>query len=146
MPDRSLYLRGLRTSIRTNATAFGYSVLATATLTTLAYYLGSPSPWEIFLFILGSTTGFTGLEAAVSDLFQKRMRGDRSDVVVLGSAMNVLALSLSYAVIVLLSWSWSSTWNWLVAPLLGSTIYLMLVGIEMALAAKAQEDDRSGGG
>lgn len=139
MIDLSGYRRGIRTSIRINATAFGYSILATAAMGVVSERHGSPDGSDLLLFVMGAALAFSALEAAVSGFFRHRVREERSDVVVLGNALNFISIGAALGVAWMAS-SWAgSTLSWFITPLLSSVAYLLVVGLEMALAIQAQE-------
>lgn len=132
------YLAGLRTSIRGNAAAYAYSVTITATFGALSLEEAPASGGRIFLFALGAAAAFTIVEAAGSNLFRDRSRGEPSEVVVLGSAMGVLSIASSLGaafVVVALLDGWLS---WLLAPAGTTAVYLVASALEMGLARKAE--------
>ena len=86
---------GLRTSIRNNASAFGYSIAVTLAFS-LAHEKNRPfGLGGALLFVLGASVSFVLLEALASHGFRLRMRGDPPEVVAVGSAFSLLSIGLS---------------------------------------------------
>lgn len=131
------FTKGVRSALRNNSSAFGFSVYVTATFGTLAK--GPPKLVEVLLFVGGNAAAFTFTEALASKMFRVRPREEPSEVVMLGSAINFFAISLA----VLTAWGISEILTprvaWVLAPFLGSTVFIAISGIEMALARRAEE-------
>jgi hypothetical protein len=70
------YRHGLRTSIRNNSAAFGYSIVATADFTVLEHSVSAPGLKEIYLFIAGAAGAFALLEAVATRFFTEQARGE----------------------------------------------------------------------
>jgi hypothetical protein len=96
---------------------------------------------DLFLFLVGSGLAFTVVEAVVSRGFRLRMREERSDVVILGSAMNLIFISAGFGVIVGAGMLLPVRMAWFGGGLTGTLTYLLVGGIELALARRAQGED-----
>lgn len=131
--------RALRTSIHNNAMVFGYSVMITATFGVLQVSVGTPSLPRIFLFLGGAAAAFTTVEAAASNLFRNRMREERAEAVVLGSAINFLSISGAVGLAALVGELARSWVGWLCGPFAATTLYLVTTAVELTLAARAEE-------
>jgi hypothetical protein len=94
---------GVRTALRNNVSAYGFSVMITATFGVLTAALGSPDVGEVFVFAAGGVTGVTVVEGVSSRNFRQRMRGDPSDVVVLGAAIGYFSVGLAIGVATLVT-------------------------------------------
>ncbi len=134
MSTLSRYTNGVRASLRYNASAFGYSVMITATFGALNTLIGSPALPDLFLFVVGATAAFAVVDMIVSDFFRNRLRGEPSEVVALGSAMAILSVSSAVGVGALTGTFLRSWIGWLLGPFGATVVYLAVVGIEMALA------------
>jgi hypothetical protein len=132
------YAHGLRTGIRNNSIAYGYSILATVGFGALSSLAGSPSIAQMFLYAVGGGLGFALVELVASRGFRKEMKGERSDVVVLGSAINVISISAGLGVVVAIGSLWRWWVAWLLAPLVATVVYLLVVGFEVAFARRAE--------
>lgn len=131
--------RGLRTSIRYNSSAYGFSALVTTTLAVRQTAVGAPSAFELFLFVAGAGLAFTVLEAAASNFFRVRIRGERSDVVLLGSSLALGSMSLGLAGAWAVSELVGHTVGWMLASFTATVLYVFIAGVEMALAHRAEE-------
>ena len=132
------YAQGVRTGVRNNSTAYGFSVLITASFGALNALVGAPGIPQLFLFVAGAGLGFVLIEAAASHGFKDAIRGDRREVVVIGSAINLISISSALGAAVLVGYLWPWWVAWLAAPLLATVVYLGVNGLEMALARGAE--------
>jgi len=131
--------RGVRTSVRNNVSAYGYSVMITAAFAVLSASLGSPPVGDVFLYAGGAVTGVTVVEGVVSRGFRLRMRGEPSDVIALGSSFSFASVGLSVGAAALAA-SIVPTWaGWLLGSFAASAFYVVASGAEMALAHEAQK-------
>lgn len=95
---RTMIRRAIRTAVHNNASAYGYSIMVTATFGVLQVNAGSPSLPRVFLYLAGAALAFAVVEVASSDLFRHRVREERPEVVVLGGAMGIASVSAGVAV------------------------------------------------
>jgi hypothetical protein len=132
------YVQGLRTGIRNNSTAYGYSILATVAFAALSSRAGSPELLDLFLFVAGGCLGFGLVEVVASRGFRDQLRGDRSDVVVIGSAIDLLSVAAGLAAVVGVTALAGGRVAWLAGPLTATVVYLLVNGLEMAFARRAE--------
>ena len=130
----SVYSRGIRTSIRTNSAPYGYSVMITVSLGAMVTLQQQPKLNELFSFVLGAGAGFAVVEAAVSNFFRERVRGEPSEVVLLGSALGFVSISAGLATTIGVGNLFGSWVSWLLAPFAATVVYLLVVGLEVAMA------------
>ena len=135
----SVYGRGIRTSIRNNSTAYGYSVMITASLAALAALERQPKLGELFLYVAGAAAGFAIVEAAASNFFRDRVRGEPSEVVILGSALSFLSISSGLGTAILVGKLSNSWLPWVLAPFAATIVYLLIVGAEMTIANRIEK-------
>lgn len=131
--------RGVRTSVRNNVAAYGFSVMITAAFGVITATLGSPRVGEVFLYAAGAVGGVTVVEGAVSRGFRMRMRGEPSEVVALGASFSFISVGLAVGAAALVATILSGWLAWLLGPALASIVYVLGSGIEMALAHAAQK-------
>lgn len=131
--------RGIRIVIRNEATAFSYSVLITATFGITDLLVGTMSVARLFLFILGATGAFAVFEALASRFFRVRLRGERSDVVLLGTAMAPVAVSVSLGAAAGILTVVGGTAGWFAAPATSTSTYLLVAGVQVVLARLYQD-------
>lgn len=132
--------RGVRTSLRTNATAYAYSVFITVSFALVDTAVGDRSIGRIFLFLIGATIAFALTEGIASRGFRDRFRPEPSDVVMLGSAMATASVGSAAGVVWLTSSMLDGTSAWFIGPFAGTITYLLVAGLEMALARREQQD------
>ena len=130
---------GLRTSIRNNSSAYGFSILATVTLASLTSKYGAPDVAELFLFVAGAGGGFILVEALGSKLFTERMRGEAPETVVLGSAFNIFSISAALGAALGISAWLTEPLVWAMAALAATVVYVLGAGLEMTLAHGLEE-------
>jgi heme/copper-type cytochrome/quinol oxidase subunit 3 len=136
-----VYRHGLLTSVRENATAYGYSIMITSSFGVVAAFEGTSGAWWVYaLYALGATIGF-GLVMApatigVADAPPEVERTEVLLVAVLLNSASVLAGVGVAALVVRLVDGWIA---WLVAPLAASVAYLVVNGLEYSIA-EAEED------
>jgi len=132
------YRRGLLTSIRNNAAAYGYSVMITSSYGVLSTGLGSPSVGLTLLFGLGATVAFILVETLSARGLRNRERGERSDVVALGSALNLLSVGSGIGLAALAPLVLSPQLAWPAGSFLATLVYLLLGGAELAAAERIE--------
>lgn len=132
-------LRGVRRAVRTDASAYGYSILITAVFGTANLQDGSPTMGRLFAYVMGATLGFALWEAVVSKGFRIRIRQEQSDVVLVGTALAPVSVGLSLATALGVTQVVSGTWTWFAAPFVATVVYVALTGAQLAAARVYEE-------
>ncbi|RCW43897.1 hypothetical protein DFQ14_10538 [Halopolyspora algeriensis] len=133
------YRRGLMTSIVNNSSAFGFSVMITTTYGMLGTFHGSPSAFEVTLFALGAVVAVSLIEAVASNGFRRRPSTHPAEVMLLGTAANLVSVATSLAV-AYAAGSWLvEPLVWPVAPLLAAAVYVLVESAELAIAEGVQQ-------
>ena len=88
----STVVRGLRSTVGRESTTFGFSILVTVSFGMLQVTEGSPDVGTIFLFATGAVLSFTLLEAVLSRGFRRPMPQHRSNVLALGTSLNLVSV------------------------------------------------------
>lgn len=137
MSPLARYRRGLATSTVNNSSAFGFSVMITATFGMLSYQHGTPSPARVALFAL-ALVAIAGIEAGVSRGFRRRVHRHRSNVVLLGTAGSVgsaaAALAAAYGVGALLP----APIVWLTGSLAAAACYVLVEAGAIGIAERLE--------
>jgi hypothetical protein len=128
------YLRGLRASVRNNASAYGFSVTITASMALLSSIQGTPKALQIAAFAGGAVAAFAVVEMVVSWGFTQGVEDEPTNVKELGSSISILSVGVAIgcAYVVgrlvggLVAWPWGS--------FVGTASYLLLFGVELGLA------------
>jgi hypothetical protein len=130
------YARGVRASLGTNASAYAYSVMITASFGVLTSVLGPSGVGDVFAFGLGAAIGFTLTESVASRGFRVRMRGEPSDVVVLGGALSYPSILLAVGGAAVAAFLLGPDWGWLGGSLVATCLFLLLAGLELLLGER----------
>ncbi|MDR7303283.1 hypothetical protein [Haloactinomyces albus] len=133
------YRRGLMTSIVNNSSAFGFSVMITTTYGMLGTFHGSPSAFEVMLFALGAVVAVSVIEAVASNGFRRRPRTHPAEVMLLGTAANLLSVAVSLAVAYAAGRWLVEPLVWSLAPLLAAAVYVLVESAELAIAEGVQQ-------
>lgn len=140
------YLSAVRTTLSNNGAAYGYSLLITASFGLLQTQVGSPTVGQIFLFGVGAVVAFTLLEAASTDLFRDRVRQDPPEVQAFGAAIGFASIFCAMGAVVAVGTLLHKGVAWAVGSFAATSVFLLLAGLETALARQAEErmaDDQS---
>ncbi|MBA3421737.1 MAG: hypothetical protein H0U12_07580 [Thermoleophilaceae bacterium] len=138
----------MRASLGTNASAFAYSVMITATYGVLTTILGASTVLDAFTFVVGAATAFTLTEAVASRGFRVRMRGERPDVVVLGSAISYPSTLLAVGAGALAGEALGTGVAWPAGSFSATMVFLLVGAVELLLGKRVErlegvEDERS---
>lgn len=128
---------GIGTTIRNNYSAYGFSVMITASFAVVAtIQSGATRVGDIMLFALGAVGAFTVIEAIVSGGFKHQVRGDPTDVVALGTALSFISVGLAIATAAGTAELLGAWIAWLGAPFAATAVYVLASGFEMAVAER----------
>ncbi len=141
--DAPLYAEGLRTAVRQNSTAYGFSIMVTASFGVLAAFDPHLRVWECFLFAVGAAAGFPLVLVAATKGFRERtFDADRPEVLVVAALLNVSSVLAGVGTAALVAWPGSGGWYaWLFAPVAGSVVYLLVNGFEYTVAEQEEDPD-----
>jgi hypothetical protein len=128
------FSRGLQASVRNNYTAYGYSVMITASYGVLTSQESTPKLGYIFLFLAGAIAAFVGIELAISKGFQRAPRGEPSKVVAIGAAFSLGSVGAGVGAAALSAVVLSGLATWPVGGLAASGTYVLMSGVEIAVA------------
>lgn len=131
---------GLRTSLRNNLSAYGFSVMITASFGVLSATCGSPDVLDVFAFVGGAVTGVSLLDGIATHGFRRRFRSEDSDVIALGAALGYLSVGLAVGAAALAGKLLTDWPAWVVGSFAATLVFVLLSGLEMTVARIAQED------
>lgn len=132
-------LRSVRRAVRSDATAFSYSVFVTACFGLVNLRAAPVTVGRLFWFVLGATLGFVAWDLVASQGFRVRIREERSDVLLVATAMAPLSTSLALAAAIGVTAIASGTPVWGLAPLVGTVAYVAAAGLQLALARRYEQ-------
>lgn len=127
-------VRGLSSSTRHNAFAYGYSLGLTGAFGVLVVVVGRPTPVDILLFGLGGALAFTFAIVATTRGYRRGAHQQPREVRIVGSSLGFIssvgAIAVAWGVAAVLD-HWIA---WLLAAFAASAVYLVLSAAELALA------------
>jgi len=132
-------IRGMRTSVRNNSAAYGFSVTITATFGSLNTLSGRQSVVDVFLFLAGAGVAFTATELVASKGFKITDYSEPEEVVLIATSFNLFSMSCAVALGSLVGWLLSGWIAWFLGSFAATISYLIVVGVEMAVAERAEE-------
>ncbi len=135
---RNIVDRAARSTIRGESTAFGFSIMITATFAAVQRKHGSPGAGDLMAFALLAVAAFTVLEGFASRGFREPLPTHGSIVATFGTALNFLSVGLA-----VLAALWSSDLiatdaAWFVCPVVAVTVYLAAETVEIIVAEAVQ--------
>lgn len=138
-PVRTRYRRGLMTSVVNNSSAFGFSVMITTAYGILGTFHGHPSAFQVALFALGAIVAISLIEAVASRGFRHRPDTHPAEVVLLGTAANIVSVAICLAITYGVGAWLPEPLVWPLAPLLAAGVYLLVEAAELAIAEGLQQ-------
>ena len=90
----------------------------------------------MFLFLFGTVTAFTAIDAAVSRGFRERLRGEPPEVVALGSAFGYASAGLSVGAAAGAAAILGTGVAWPLGSFAATSTFLLTAGLEMGLAER----------
>jgi len=125
---------GVLSSLRKNATAYGFSVAITAAFAIVSTaHPRAVAPWPIVLFAAGAAAAFFVAELTSSRMFTRVTRKEEERVVMISGSMDMLSIiAASVAAIPLAHLPGIIAWP---ATSMGATLVFLLVsGVDMLIA------------
>lgn len=132
------YPDALRSTVRNNSSAYGYSLSITTSFGLVSALHGAPKVLDAFLFLCGAAVAFILVETVASRGFRQPVRGEREGVMVLGGAMDLFAVLAAAGAAI--GAAYISGWpGWLVGGYAATTTYLLVGGIDVLLARRIEK-------
>jgi hypothetical protein len=128
------FVRGIGSSTRHNALAYGYSLALTGTFGLLTILDRTPHVDDVFLFGIGGSLTFLIANVFATRGFNVRVASEPPIVRALGSSLGVLSVSGTLGVAALVAWGLHGWAGWLFAPFAASGVYLVLSAFELVAA------------
>jgi len=143
---REHYRRGLGTALRHNQVAYAYSAMTTALFGVLQQEKpGPPQIGQMFLYIVGAGTAFAVVNASITKWFTERLPREPSEVIALGTAISIFSMACGLGLGTLVSLAAGPWIAWPLAPLAATIGFMLLAGLEMALAGFTHDAGGVGG-
>lgn len=129
------FLRGVRTSTATNASAYGFSLAVGGSFVAVTKLQGEPAWHELFLFLGGSCVGFAAVNAFSTRFFREESPDEPEVVISLATSLSVFSVCASVGAAAGVADALSSWAAWLFASLAFTLVYITAVGVEIGVAA-----------
>jgi hypothetical protein len=133
--DGQHFVRGVRTSIANNTSAYGFSLTVAGSFASLAKVHGDPSWVELFLFLAGSCVGFAAVNAVSTRFFSKESPDEPELVITLATSLSVFSVCGAVGAATGIAFALSSWPAWPLAALAFTVAYVIGVGAEVSIAA-----------
>jgi hypothetical protein len=133
-------VRGLASSTRHNALAYGYSLATTGSFGMLAALGHRPGVVDVFLFGIGGAVTFTLATAGVTQGFRVGREEEPRVVQALGASLGFVSVTGGIGLAALVGWTAEGWVPWLVAPFAASSVYLLLSALEFVVARWVAEE------
>ena len=131
---RRAYGSGLRTTLRDNSAAYGYSVSLTATFgITSTQHAQHAGAIQVLLFAAGAAMAFLLVEGVASRMFQRSGRSEQPLTSMVTGALDVLSIlaavgaGIGFAYVPGLA-------GWAAAAFAATTTYLLVGGLDVLMA------------
>lgn len=136
--------RAFRGTVGREATAFGFSIVISATFALVQLEHGAPARWDIVLFAAGAGASFVLLTAAASRGFRRPLPQHRTEVVGFAAGLNLVSIMAAVATATGTAAMLGPGPAWPLCPLLSATVYLLVESLEELFAERVlvARDDR----
>lgn len=131
--------RGLASSTRHNALAYGYSLTISGTFGVLDRLDGAPRVLDVFLYGLGAALTFTLASAGLTKGFTERREEEPPVVQAIGASVEFVSVSGGIGAAAFVGCAADGWVAWLVGPFAASSAYLLLAALELAVARGVSE-------
>jgi hypothetical protein len=132
-------LRGLASSARHNALAYGYSLTTTGSFGMLAALGGAPSVLDVFLFGIAGSLTFMLATVGLTRGFTVGREEEPRVVQALGASFGVVSVCGGIGLAALVAWAAGGWVAWFVGPFAASGVYLLLSALEFVAARVVAE-------
>ena len=134
------YRSGLALSARGNAGAFAFSIVITSAYGMAYAFQARPSAGDILLFALGAVAGFALVGLASSFVTEAENEPERVQVRLVAGALSIFSVLTSVAAVRFVAWLAGGWEVWLFGPMAAVLVFLLLNGLEYALAEEGDEE------
>lgn len=135
---RGSYGAALRVTMRNTAAAYGYTLSTAATIGVLGETAGKADTGRLFLFALGGVTAFVLLEGVVGVLGKPAPQRPEQAAIPFAGALNAASVCAALGMATLIAHLVRSPLAWFLAQLGTTAIYMLVVAVEVTVAAALQ--------
>lgn len=126
---------GLQTAVIDNSVAFGFSITITSSFGVLDHLAGTPSLLDVFGFAMGAAAAFTLLQAAATRGFCRLPGAAHREVVLLGTALDMLSVALGFGAVVVVGMALPAGAAWPVGAFLAALVFALGQALVLMIAA-----------
>jgi hypothetical protein len=141
---RGSYGAALRITLRNTASAYGYTLATATTIHVLTDVGGKADTEELFLFAVGGVVAFVVLEAILFGLKAPAPQQPLEHAVPFAGALHAASVCLALGVAIVIAHVVRSPLAWFLAQLATTAIYMLVVAVEITVAAAIQRRARQG--
>lgn len=135
---RGTYGAALRITLRNTASAYGYTLATATTIHVLTDVGGKADTEELFLFAVGGVVAFVVLEAILFGLKAPKPQQPLEHAVPFAGALHAASVCLALGVAIVIAHAVRSPLAWFLAQLATTAIYMLVVAVEITVAAAIQ--------
>ena len=137
---RGTYGAALRITLRNTASAYGYTLATATTIHVLTDVGGKADTQELFLFAVGGVVAFVLLEAILFSLRAPTPTPQQplEHAVPFAGALHAASVCLALGVAIVIAHAVRSPLAWFLAQLATTAIYMLVVAVEITVAAAIQ--------
>jgi hypothetical protein len=139
------YLYGVLTSVRNNASAYGFSIIITASFGFLASSHSGFGGFAVLLWALGAGLGFGTVTVGVWRTFRRQGGSEAEEVVLLDSLFGILAIAVAVAVAYGAS-RVAGIGAWPLTGFVSTVVFLVVEGADVFAAARLARGRDPGSG
>ena len=132
---RGTYGTALRVTVRNTAAAYGYTLSTSATLSLLTEMTGKPDALKLFLFAIGGVIAFVLLEAVLAALRTSAQQQPLEHAIPFAGALNAVSVASALGMAILIVHLVRSALAWFLAQMATTAIYMLVVAVEIVIAA-----------
>lgn len=143
-PLGDAYVSAIRTAVRNNSSAYGFSGAVTGTYGVSFSHHGHSGIVPTILFVIGVASAFMAMELVVSRIFTREIDSDPRSVVSVASAINLVSMGSAIAC----GYGGAQVTGgagWYLAGLASTATYLVVDALDVLVARLLLQRYRSGG-
>jgi hypothetical protein len=134
---RGTYSAALRVTMRNTAAAYGYTLSTAATISVLTEMAGKPDAGRLFLFAIGGVVAFVLLEVLLITLGTPAPQPPEQAIPFAG-ALNAASVCAALGMAILIAHFVRSSLAWFLAQMSTTAIYMLVVAVEVTIAAAVE--------
>jgi hypothetical protein len=127
------------TSAIGNSTAFGFSITITVTFGVTEHFAGSPSLVELLIYGVAAALALGLIEGMATRGFRVRIGPAPTEVMMLGTALNVLSVAAAVGAAMLCGKLVDGTPTWPIASFTATAVYVLAESLETLAAEGLQQ-------